>query len=123
MWWQGAPNRFARCSPSKGRNSRYTLEITESAEADLDQITEYLGIELANPPAALAVLDEIGQVSDAIEVTPEMFPLCADSRLAEMGYRKAIVRSYILVYEIDRAARLVKVLRLFHESENYADKL
>ena len=52
-----------------------------------------------------------------------MFPLCADSRLAEMGYRKAIVRSYILVYEIDRAARLVRVLRLFHESENYADKL
>ena len=101
----------------------YTLEITESAEADLEQITEYLGIELANPPAALAVLDEIGQVSDAIEVTPEMFPLCADSRLAEMGYRKAIVRSYILVYEIDRAARLVRVLRLFHESENYADKL
>ena len=81
----------------------YTLEITESAEADLEQITEYLGIELANPPAALAVLDEIGQVSDALEVTPEMFPLCADSRLAEMGYRKAIVRSYILVYEIDKS--------------------
>ena len=101
----------------------YTLEITESAEADLDQITEYLGIELSNPPAALAVLDEVGQVSDALEVTPEMFPLCADSRLAELGYRKAIVRSYILVYEIDRAARLVRVLRLFHESENYADKL
>ena len=53
----------------------YTLEITESAEADLDQITEYLGIELSNPPAALAVLDEVGQVSDALEVTPEMFPL------------------------------------------------
>ena len=34
-----------------------------------------------------------------------------------------IVRSYILVYEIDRAARLVRVLRLFHESENYSDKL
>ena len=39
----------------------YTLEITESAEADLDQITEYLGIELANPPAALAVLDGSGK--------------------------------------------------------------
>ena len=58
----------------------YTLEITESAEADLDQIAEYLCIELANPPAALAVLDEVGQVSEALEVTPEMFPLCADSR-------------------------------------------
>ena len=101
----------------------YTLEITASAESDIDQITDYLGNELANPPAALAFLDEVERVSDTLEETPELFPLCADSRLAEMGYRKAIVRSYILVYEIDRAARLVRVLRLFHESENYADKL
>lgn len=35
----------------------FTLEITESAEADLDQITDYLGFSLSNPQAALALLD------------------------------------------------------------------
>ena len=101
----------------------YTLEITESAESDLDQITDYLGNELANPPAALAFLDEVDRVSDALEETPEIFPLCTDSRLAELGYRKAIVRAYILIYEIDKALSVVRVLRFFHESENYAQKL
>ena len=101
----------------------YTLEITASAESDLDQITDYLGNELANPPAALAFLDEVERVSDTLEETPELFPLCADSRLAELGYRKAIVRAYILVYEIDKALSVVRVLRFFHESENYAQKL
>ena len=45
----------------------YTLEITASAESDLDQITDYLGCELANPPAALAFLDEVERVSDTLE--------------------------------------------------------
>lgn len=101
----------------------YTLEITSSAESDIDQITDYLGNELANPSAALAFLDEVERVSDSLEETPELFPLCADSSLAELGYRKAIVRAYILVYEIDKASGVVRVLRFFHESENYTQKL
>jgi plasmid stabilization system protein ParE len=52
-----------------------------------------------------------------------MFPLCADTRLAELGYRKATAKSYVLVYEIDKDAKAVRVLRIFHGSENYVDKL
>jgi len=101
----------------------FTLEITESAEADLDQITDYLGFALSNPQAALALLDEVERVSATLAGSPELFPLCSDSRLAELGYRKAIVRAYILVYEIDHAAQAVRVLRFFHGSEDYANKL
>lgn len=60
----------------------YTLEITESAESDLDQITDYIGNVLANPPAASALLDEIERVSNTLETAPEIFPLCSDSRQA-----------------------------------------
>ena len=35
----------------------FTLEITQSAETDLDKITDYLGFSLSNPQAALALLD------------------------------------------------------------------
>ena len=101
----------------------FALEITESAESDLDQITDYLSFELCNPPAAAAFLDGVERVSDVLADTPELFPLCSDSKLAELGYRKAIVRAYILVYEIDADAEVVRILRFFHESENYANKL
>ena len=107
----------------KERNSTFTLEITQSAETDLDKITDYLGFELSNPKAALALLDEIDRVSATLTDSPELFPLSSDSRLAELGYRKAIVRAYILVYEIDHAAQTVRVLRFFHGSEDYANKL
>ena len=70
----------------------FTLEITESAEADLDQITDYLGFSLSNPQAALALLDEVDRVSATLAGSPELFPLCSDFRLAELGYRKAITK-------------------------------
>ena len=38
----------------------FRLEITESAEADLDSITDYLGFELHNPSAAETLLDSSG---------------------------------------------------------------
>ena len=101
----------------------YSLEVTASAEADLDQIADYLGTVLANPPAALALLDEIERISDTLEATPEIFPLCSDYRLAKLGYRKAVARAYILVYEIDYNVQTVRILRLFHSSENYPNKL
>ena len=101
----------------------FTLEITASAEDDLDQITDYLGTTLANPPAATAFLDEVERISDTLKETPLLFPLCSDPQLAEWGCRKAVVRAYILVYEIDEGAQVVRVLRFFHESENYSSKL
>ena len=101
----------------------YTLEITDSAESDLDQITDYLGTTLANPQAAISFLDELNRVSLMLGEMPGMYPLCADPRLAELGYRKAIVRAYILIYEIDEPAKTIRVLRFFHESENYSSKL
>lgn len=101
----------------------FALEITASAESDLDQITDYLSRSLSNPQAALALLDDIERISEILEATPELFPLCSDSRLARLGYRKAVVRTYVLVYEIDRDGHIVRVLRFFHSLENYADKL
>ena len=50
----------------------YTLEITDSAEADLDQITDYLGTTLANPQAALSFLDELDHVASMLGEMPGM---------------------------------------------------
>lgn len=101
----------------------YTLEITESAERDLEDITDYLAYTLCNPPAVDALLDSVDAVNSDLQETPEMFPLCNDTRLAELGYHKARVRAYIMVYEIDEEEYIVRVLRFFHESENYSNKL
>ena len=101
----------------------YTLDITDAAEQDLDRITDYLGITLANPQAALALLDEVEKINEELVSNPNVYPLCAAANLANLGYHKAIAKSYIVVFEIDSDSNTVHVLRFFHSSENYANKL
>lgn len=101
----------------------FRLEITESAESDLDEITDYIGRTLCNPPAVATLLDAIDAACSELTEMPEIFPLCADPRLADLGYRKAVIKSYIMVYEIDEDEEVIHVLRFFHGSENYADKM
>ena len=101
----------------------YTLNITDVAEQDLDRITDYLGVTLANPQAALALLDEVEKINSELVSNPSIYPLCAAANLAALGYHKAIAKSYIVVFEIDSDVNTVRILRVFHSSENYANKL
>ena len=101
----------------------YTLDITNAAEQDLDRITDYLGVTLANPQAALALLDEVEKITAELTSNPSIYPLCAAANLADLGYHKAVAKSYIVVFEIDSIANTVRILRFFHASENYANKL
>ena len=101
----------------------YTLDITDAAEQDLDRITDYLGVTLANPQAALALLDEVEKINAELVSNPSIYPLCAAANLADLGYHKAIAKSYIVVFEIDSGTNTVRILRFFHSSENYANKL
>ena len=69
----------------------YTLDITDAAEQDLDRITDYLGVTLANPQAALALLDEVEKINAELASNPSIYPLCAAANLADLGYHKAIL--------------------------------
>ena len=55
---------------------RRVFEITEAAEQDLDRITDYLGVTLANPQAALAMLDEVEKINAELVSNPGIYPLC-----------------------------------------------
>ena len=101
----------------------FTPETTESADRDLDGIMDYIGRHLGNPEAALALLDEIDTVRETLETNPYAYPLCADAHLADLGYRKAVIKAYIAVFEIDEAAKIVRILRYLDSSENYANRL
>ena len=48
-----------------------------------------------------------------------MYEACHDSYLKELGYRKAVIRNYIMVYKVDKDAKAVYVMRLFHGRRDY----
>ena len=101
----------------------YKLFITRSAENDLDQIVAYLVNDLANPAAASALLDEIEAVYSRLAVLPYACAACLHPLLSAPGYRKAVIRGYLLLYRVDDARKIVYIERFFSDLEDYAHKI
>lgn len=98
----------------------YKLIITELAHQDLDNIVSYIAVQLANPTAASDFLDEVDRCYGYLKSNPMMYSKCGDSRLAKDGYRKAVIKNYILVYKVDKISKTVVVLRFFYGAKDYA---
>lgn len=97
----------------------YRLIVSELAHQDLDSIISYIAIQLANPAAVTNFLDEIVKCYSYLKSNPMMYSKCNDSRLAKEGYRKAVIKNYILVYKVDEIAKTISVLRFFYGARDY----
>lgn len=97
----------------------YKIVKADSFQRDLDAVIGYIALSLENRIAAASLLDAVEKSYDGIERMPLMYEACHDPHLKELGYRKAVIRSYIMVYRVDEAAETVYILRLFHGRQDY----
>lgn len=97
----------------------YKIRETFSARQDLENIVQYLVSSLENPPAAAAFLDEVEDCYGHLESMPLMFEACRSPHLRARGYRKVLIKNYILVYTVDESNQTVDILRFFHGSQDY----
>ena len=97
----------------------YKIVLTEKANADLSEITTYIAQHLGNPPAAIALLDEIETCYGVLETTPELFERCRDNRLRRQGYRKAVIKHYIMIYRVDTEKKCVCIMRFFYGARDF----
>lgn len=97
----------------------YKLVRTDAFQADLDAAIRYIAISLENKIAAASLLTAIEKSYDDIKRMPLMYEACHDPYLKELGYRKAAVRNYIMVYKVDEKSQIVYMMRLFHGRQDY----
>jgi len=97
----------------------YKLIISEFAHQDLDSIVSYIAVQLANPMAASGFLDEVEKCYDYLKGNPMMYEKCQDKRLVKDGYRRAMIKNYLLVYKINEDLQTVGILRFFYSAQDY----
>ncbi len=97
----------------------YKLIVSELAHQDLDNIVSYIAVQLANPKAAGDFLDEVNACYGFLKSNPMMYEKCQDKRLTKEGYRKAVIKNYILVYKINEATKTVNIMRYFYGAQDY----
>ena len=97
----------------------YKIHKTDAFERDLDAVIGYIVLSLENKIAAASLLDAIEKCYDDLERMPLMYEACHDPYLKELGYRKAGIHNYIIVYKVDEESKIVNIMRLFHGRQNY----
>ncbi|HAX51177.1 type II toxin-antitoxin system RelE/ParE family toxin [Muricomes intestini] len=101
----------------------YNLIVTDRFEELLDERLNYLLFKFKNEPAAKHLLDGIDSLYDRMEDNPYQFADCRDPFLKSKGYKESVIMDmdYILIFRIE--VDTVYILGIFHQLENYKEKL
>lgn len=101
----------------------YKLNVTEHTDKLLNNLVYHLIYRLKNEQAARHLLDGIDGIYGRLEDNPLQFPVSVDAYLAKKGYHEAVVphMNYIVIFDIRED--VVNVVGIFHQLENYQNKL
>lgn len=98
---------------------KYRVDVSEPAENDLRDIVRYISAQLSAPMTALKMMDTIEEAITGLAVIPQKCPLATDERLAMMGYRKLLVKNYIVFFTIDEKSKAVDVERILYARRDW----
>lgn len=97
----------------------YKITITYSANKDLDEIVDYIVNHLFNTTAAKDLLNDIEDKYKQLAEFPYMFEEVRDKILKKKGYRKIVVKNYIILYLIDELDKEINIMRFFYCGKKY----
>ena len=102
---------------------KYDINITESAQKDLENIYFYISEELLENESAIDTITEIKEKIFSLGIMPSRYSFVNDFSLVKMGYRHINVKNYIILYLIDEKKKTVNIARIVHGRMNYAKYL
>ena len=98
----------------------YRVEVSDKANNDLNKILFYIARELVAPQAATAFVEAVYACYDRLEDNPFTYEVCRDPKLQSKGYRRVVIKNYIMLYKI-YDQELVIVHRFFYGRQDYAN--
>lgn len=99
----------------------YKVLIADEARRSLTEAVAYISTVLCEPSAAAKLADALESAIDSLSDLPELYPLCAEKRLAKMGLRKILCEGYVALYLVEETS--VSIIAFFHQSQDYAKLL
>lgn len=92
-------------------NNKYQLKIFPMAQLDMEQIFDYIAVELCNPTAAIGQINDFEKAFDNVCTFPESCPYINNEYVKEKSLHKLIVNNYIAFYRVrDNEIQVVRVL-------------
>ncbi len=98
----------------------YKLKFSQEAAKDLDNLYEYISVTLSAAKAASDLMLEIERKIYMLKEQPFIGMKCEDTPMLELGYRKLVVKSYVVVYSVVEQLKIVNIVRIFYGGQDYA---
>lgn len=81
-------------------NKKYRLKFLSLFSEDLNEIVDYLNVELNNTDAAVALVDEIEKAINIRLRNPKSFELYKSSNIRKYPYYRIYVKNFIIFYVV-----------------------
>lgn len=101
----------------------YTYALTPSALQDLDDALRYISEKLSSRQSALRLLDDIQSAIESACRFPHAITPVNDELLKARGYRKLIVRNYLVLLIPDDERRVLNIMRVVYFAKDYMREL
>ncbi|MGI6587267.1 MAG: type II toxin-antitoxin system RelE/ParE family toxin [Peptococcia bacterium] len=99
--------------------AKYRADVSEPAENDLRDIVSYIYAQLSAPMTALKMMNILEDAIASLADMPQKCSLVTDERLASMGYRKLVVKNYIIFFTIDEQSKTVDIERILYARRDW----
>jgi plasmid stabilization system protein ParE len=101
----------------------YSIQITRTAEQDLNSAADHIEFVLHNPAAADDLLDEAGKMIGGLSSFPEKFALVEDPFLKALGIRFIIIKNYLAFYTISHDEKKIYIIRFLYGKRDWQNIL
>lgn len=94
--------------------ANYRVEVSEATENDIIEIVRYIASQLSAPITALHMMELLEEAMEDLSDMPQRCAQVADEHLSQMGYRKLLVKSYVIFFSIDEKDKVVDIERILY---------
>lgn len=92
--------------------------VADEVYRALEDAVAYIANVLFEPSSGARLLDSFDRFVDEVSTFPDLFPFCAEDRLASRGIRKASIEGFLALYVVEGSK--VYVIGFFHQTQDYA---
>lgn len=101
----------------------YEINITKQAQEQMAEIVEYISTELANPEAAINLLDSIENTIMSLGKFPERYQLVDNEPWRKEGIRKTAVDNFIIYYWVNKDEMEVQITAIIYAKRDQLEQL
>jgi len=96
-----------------------SYKLLPKAKMDLENIFQYIALELVNPESALELIEKFETKFKDICKFPKAYPLIINTSLDNHHLRKSIVDNFIIIYLYDEDKELINIVRVIYAKRDY----